>query len=216
MIAILDYRAGNLTSARLSFEAIGAEAAVTADPDAVRAADRIFFPGVGAAASAMGRLRETGLDSVIRERVAAGVPFLGVCLGMQALFDFSEEDGGTPMLGLLPGRVVRFRPASPREKIPHMGWNQVRQTRRHPLFEGVADNADFYFVHSYRPAPAREEDVIGATVFCGGEFACAVARGNLAATQFHPEKSGPAGLRLLANFASWAPAPEQPPCWHSA
>lgn len=209
MIAILDYRAGNLTSVRLSLGAIGAEAVVTSDPATIRAADRILFPGVGAAASAMTHLREAGLDSVIRERVSAGVPFLGICLGTQILFETSEEDGGTPMLGLLPGRVVRFRPADPRDKVPHMGWNQVRQTRRHPLFEGIADNADFYFVHSYHPAPARAEDVIGMTTFGGGEFACAVARGNLAATQFHPEKSGPVGLRLLANFAAWTPPEEQ-------
>lgn len=212
MIAILDYHAGNLTSVQLSLQAIGAEAVVTNDPAVVRSADRILFPGVGAAASAMNNLREVGLEAVIRERIAAGVPFLGICLGTQILFESSEEDGGTEMLGLLPGRVIRFHPVDPREKVPHMGWNQVRQLRPHPLFEGIADNADFYFVHSYHPAPARAEDVIGMTTFGGGEFACAVARGNLAATQFHPEKSGPVGLRLLANFAAWNPSEENEPC----
>ena len=209
MIAILDYRAGNLTSVQLSLEVIGAKAVVTSDPAVIRSADRILFPGVGAAASAMAHLREAGLDIVIRERVAAGVPFLGICLGTQILFETSEEDGGTPMLGLLPGRVVRFHPTDPRDKVPHMGWNQVRQRRPHPLFEGIADNADFYFVHSYHPAPACEGDIIGTTEFGGAEFACAVARGNLVATQFHPEKSGPVGLRLLANFATWTPSEEK-------
>lgn len=203
MTAIIDYRAGNLTSVRLAFESIGAPALVTSDPAAIRAADRILFPGVGAAGSAMRNLEALGLAPVLRERVAAGVPFLGICLGTQILFERSEEDGGTPCLGLLRGQARRFAPTSRADKVPHMGWNQARQTRPHPLLAGIPDGADFYFVHSYYPAPADPADVLCTTDYAGTTFASMVARGNLAATQFHPEKSGPVGLRLLAAFAAW-------------
>ena len=203
MIAIVDYRAGNLTSVRLAFEAVGAPAVVTADPAAVRGADRILFPGVGAAGSAMANLAASGLVPVLRERVAAGVPFLGICLGTQILFERSEEDGGTPCLGLLRGEAKRFVARRPGEKIPHMGWNQAKTVRSHPLLDGIPDGSDFYFVHSYYPAPADPADVVCTTDYCGLSFASMVGRGNLAATQFHPEKSGPVGLRLLENFARW-------------
>ena len=203
MIAIVDYRAGNLTSVRLAFAAIGAEAAPTSDPAAIRAAERIVFPGVGAAGSAMANLGELGLAPVLRERVAAGVPFLGICLGTQILFDRSEEDGGVPCLGLLRGEARRFAARSHADKIPHMGWNQARFERPHPLLAGIPDGADFYFVHSYYPAPADPADAVCTTEYAGTRFASMVGRGNLAATQFHPEKSGRAGLRLLENFARW-------------
>lgn len=203
MIAIVDYRAGNLTSVRLAFESIGAPAEVSSDPDRIRSCDRILFPGVGAAGAAMESLRALGLGPVLRERIAAGVPFLGICLGTQILFERSEEDGGTECLGLLRGRARRFVARSHREKIPEMGWNQVRIARGHPLLDGVADGTDFYFVHSYYPAPDDPEDIVCTTGYCGVDFASMVGRGNLAATQFHPEKSGRAGLRLLANFAAW-------------
>lgn len=203
MIAIVDYRAGNLTSVRLAFEAIGAKAAPTSDPAAIRAAERIVFPGVGAAGSAMANLGELGLAPVLRERVAAGVPFLGICLGTQILFDRSEEDGGVPCLGLLRGEARRFAARSHADKIPHMGWNQARFERPHPLLAGIPDGADFYFVHSYYPAPADPADAVCTTEYAGMRFASMVGRGNLAATQFHPEKSGRAGLRLLENFARW-------------
>ena len=203
MTAIVDYRAGNLTSVRLAFEAIGAAAAVTSDPDAIRAADRILFPGVGAAGSAMANLAATGLAPVLRERVAAGVPFLGICLGTQILFERSEEDGGTPCLGILPGAARRFVPRSRADKIPEMGWNQARFERPHPLLAGIPDGADFYFVHSYYPAPADPADAVCTTEYAGTRFASMVGRGNLAATQFHPEKSGRIGLRLLENLARW-------------
>ncbi len=208
MVAIIDYHAGNLTSVRLALEAIGAQGTVTSDPADIRAAERILFPGVGAAGAAMENLRAPGLADVIRERVAAGVPFLGICLGTQILFDFSEEDGGVPVLGIIPGTVKKFHPTNPREKVPEMGWNQVRLLRPHPLFDGIPDGTDFYFVHSYYPAPALADDALGATTYGGVEFASAVGRGNVVATQFHPEKSGKAGLRLLSNFLSWTPAPE--------
>jgi glutamine amidotransferase len=206
MIAIIDYQAGNLTSVKLALDALGAASVITAAPEVIRAAGRVIFPGVGAAGAAMRTLRAAGLDHVIRAVVAAGTPFIGICLGTQILFECSEEDGGVPMLGLLPGRVRRFQPADPRAKVPHMGWNQMRQVRPHPLLAGVADESDFYFVHSYHPDPADPADCIGTTDFAGCRFASMVGRGNLAATQFHIEKSGPVGLQVLRNFLQWQPA----------
>ena len=203
VIAIVDYKAGNLTSVRLAFESIGASARILRDPDGIRACDKVLFPGVGAAGAAMKNLRELGLEPVLRERIAAGVPFLGICLGTQILFERSEEDGGIDCLGLLRGRVRRFVARNHAEKIPEMGWNQVKVARRHPLLSGIPDGSDFYFVHSFYPAPDESADVVGTTNYCGVEFASMVGRGNLAATQFHPEKSGRIGLRLLANFAAW-------------
>ncbi len=203
MLAILDYKAGNLTSVRLAFESLGCAAQITSDPEVVRTADHVIFPGVGAAAYAMANLEASGLRPVIDEVVARGTPFLGICLGTQILFESSEEDGGTKCLGLIPGKCVRFQPADQRVKVPHMGWNQVAQSRPHPLFKGIADNSDFYFVHSFYTAPADESVVIGRTDYVGVSFVSAVARGNLAATQFHPEKSGRVGLKLLSNFLEW-------------
>ena len=203
MIAIVDYKAGNLTSVRLAFDAIAIEAVPTADPAVLARADRIVFPGVGAAASAMANLRATGLIDTLRARIAAGVPFLGICLGTQILLDRSEEDGGVDALGVLPGTVRKFTPSDPACKIPHMGWNQVRAARPHPLLEGVPDGSDFYFVHSYYPDPANRGDVIGTTDYAGIVFASMIGRGNVAATQFHVEKSGKTGLHVLRNFARW-------------
>ena len=203
MLAIIDYKAGNLTSVQLAFDALGQESVITSDPAAIRAASRVVFPGVGAAGSAMRNLRELDLVPVLREVIAAGRPFLGICVGTQILFDFSEEDGGTPCLGLLPGRVALFHPPDSRDKVPHMGWNQVRIRRPHPLLAGIADGIDFYFVHSFYPQPARPEDVIGATDYAGVTFAAMVGRANIAAVQFHAEKSGPVGLKLLENFSRW-------------
>ena len=203
MIAIVDYKAGNLTSVRLAFDAIAVEAVPTADPAVLAQADRIVFPGVGAAASAMANLRATGLIDTLRARIAAGVPFLGICLGTQILLDRSEEDGGVDTLGILPGAVRKFTPPDRSFKIPHMGWNQVRAARPHPLLEGVPDGSDFYFVHSYYPDPADDGDVIGTTDYAGVVFASMVGRGNVAATQFHVEKSGKTGLHVLRNFARW-------------
>ena len=203
MIAIVDYKAGNLTSVRLAFDAIAIEAVPTADPAVLARADRIVFPGVGAAASAMANLRATGLIDTLRARIAAGVPFLGICLGTQILFDRSEEDGGVDALGVLPGTVRKFTPSDPACKIPHMGWNQVPAARLHPLLEGVPDGSDFYFVHSYYPDPADRGDVIGTTDYAGIVFASMIGRGNVAATQFHVEKSGKTGLHVLRNFARW-------------
>ena len=198
MTTVIDYKAGNLASVRLAFGALGEEVCVTSDPAAIRRATRLVFPGVGAAGAAMQTLRSAGLDTLIRERVASGVPFLGICLGMQILFDFSEEDGGVPTLGILPGRVVRFRPSA--FKIPHMGWNEAVQKRAHPLLAGIPDKSHFYFVHSYHPVPDNDGDIVCRTSYNDVTFASMVSRANVAATQFHPEKSGEAGLRILRNF----------------
>jgi glutamine amidotransferase len=202
-LVIIDYKAGNLTSVKLAFDALGCASVITADPAVIRTAARIVFPGVGAAGSAMRHLHELGLAGVLRERIACGTPFLGICVGTQILFDFSEEDGGTDCLGILPGRVALFHPVDPRDKVPHMGWNQVRIRRKHPLLAGIADGSDFYFVHSYYPQPASAADVLGVTDFAGVTFAAMVGRRNVAAVQFHAEKSGPVGLKLLANFTAW-------------
>ena len=203
MTTIIDYHAGNLTSVRLAFEAIGESVRISSDAGEIARATRLVFPGVGAAGSAMENLRALGLVGAIRDAVAAGTPFLGICLGTQILFERSEEDGGTECLGILKGAVKRFVPRSHADKIPEMGWNQVRAVRKHPVFEGVPDGTDFYFVHSFYPAPAETGDRVAETEYCGIRFASSVGRGNLVATQFHPEKSGEAGLRLLRNFAAW-------------
>lgn len=207
MIAIVDYKAGNLTSVQLAFRALGCEAAVTSDPQTILAAGRVVFPGVGAAGSAMRSLAELRLIPVLKEVAARGTPFLGICLGTQILLEFSEEDGGTATLGLLPGRVPRFQPKDPWDKVPQIGWNQMRIARPHPLLEGIDDGSEFYFVHSYYPAPADPSLAIGTTDYAGVTFASMVGRGNVAATQFHPEKSGRIGLRLLENFTRWSPTP---------
>lgn len=203
MTAIIDYKAGNLTSVRLAIEAIGANARITSNPAEILAADRIVFPGVGAAAAAMENLRAMGLDSAIRDAVAAGTPFIGICLGAQILLEWSAEDGGTKTLGILPGRTLRLAPTQARAKIPHMGWNQAAFAKPHPVLNGIADGSDFYFVHSYFMSPSNCGDILATTEYAGQTFASAIARGNIVATQFHIEKSGKTGLRLLENFLSW-------------
>jgi glutamine amidotransferase len=205
MIAIVDYKAGNLTSVQLAFRALGCEAEVTADPQVILAAERVVFPGVGAAGSAMKNLADLHLIPVLKEVASRGTPFLGICLGTQILLGFSEEDGGTPTLGILPGRVPRFQPTDRWDKVPQMGWNQVKIVRPHPLLDGIEDGSEFYFVHSYYPLPADPALAIGTTDYAGITFASMVGRGNVAATQFHPEKSGRIGLRLLSNFIRWTP-----------
>ena len=197
MTAIVDYRAGNLTSVRNAFASIGAETEVTSDPAVVAAAERVVFPGVGAAKSAMRSLSDLGLADAVRA-AAAEKPFLGICLGMQILFEHTEEDGGVDLLGVLPGRVRRF-PDVPGFKVPEIGWNQVAGGDPQGLLE---PEEDFYFVHSYyvETNPAA----VGITEYAGVRFASAVCRGNLFATQFHPEKSGAAGLALLRKFVGCA------------
>ncbi|MGN0852587.1 MAG: imidazole glycerol phosphate synthase subunit HisH [Kiritimatiellia bacterium] len=205
-VVIVDYRAGNLTSVKLALAALGVEGTVTADPAVVRQADRVIFPGVGAAASAMANLKALGLDDAVKDVAAKGRPFLGICLGMQILFAHSEEDGGVETLGLLPGRVVKFRPADARVKVPQIGWNQVEQipaAGADALWAGVPGGSEFYFVHSYYAEFGT--CTAGSSDYADVVFTAAVKKDNVFATQFHPEKSGRIGLRLLANFLAWEP-----------
>ncbi len=203
MIAIIDYKAGNLASVKLALEFLGVPGEITRDPKTILAADRVIFPGDGAAGSAMEHLRELGLADTIKTVVQRGTPTLGICLGMQVVFDFSEEDGGVNCLGIMPGKVKRFRPPDSLCKIPQMGWNTMRFARLHPLFDGVEDDSEFYFIHSYYPAPADPANVMGRTGYADVTFASAVGKDNLFATQFHPERSGRIGIRLLKNFTEW-------------
>ena len=202
-IAIVDYKAGNLTSVQLGFVALGVEAKITDQCADILAADRVVFPGVGAAGASMRHLAELGLVDALRTVIVRGTPFLGNCVGMQILFDRSEEDGGTQTLGLIPGEVRLFRPTRREDKVPQIGWNAVRFRRSHPVFAGVEDETEFYFVHSYYPAPALAADSVGVTDYAGVEFTSIVGRGNLVATQFHIEKSGRVGLRIFQNFCRW-------------
>ena len=194
MVAIVDYRAGNLTSVKLAFDAIGAETVITSDPAVVRTAERVVFPGVGAAASAMANLRALDLTDAVREAALSGRPFLGICLGMQILFNHSEEDGGVDLLDVLPGQVRRF-PDVPGFKVPEIGWNDV--TAEDPR-GFLKTGEEFYFVHSYYAE--LNPFTVGRTTYAGVEFTAAVRKGNLFATQFHPEKSGRVGLSLLRAF----------------
>jgi imidazole glycerol phosphate synthase glutamine amidotransferase subunit len=198
-LAVVDYGAGNLVSIEQGLTASGAEVVVAREPEGIDRSDAIVVPGVGAAAPAMDRLRDAGFVDPIVDWIAADKPFLGVCLGLQLLFEASDEDGAQTF-GVLPGRTQRLENAP---TLPHIGWNQVVRRREHPLFDGIADGADFYFVHSYAGAPAETaDDVIVAETDHGVPFVSAVARGNLLGVQFHPERSGDDGLRLLANFVS--------------
>lgn len=200
---IIDYGAGNLTSVRLALEAVGMPCAVTHSPERVLSASRVVFPGVGAAGSAMRALSRLGLAGAIRTVIGKGVPFLGICLGTQVLLDRSEEDGGVDCLGVIPGAVLKFRPARRGVKIPQMGWNGVEFPRRHPVLKGIPGGSEFYFLHSYYPAPSSRSFVVGRTNYAGAAFASVLSRGSCIATQFHPERSGKLGLRLLENFCKW-------------
>lgn len=195
-VVVVDYGAGNLHSVSRAVVNAGTRPLVTSNPSYLEDAEAVIVPGVGAAADTMSNLRQRGFVEPIREYIASGRPFLGVCMGQQALFDVSEEGGEHECLGILPGRVVRFANGL---KVPHMGWNRVRIVKQHPIFEGVDDDSYFYFVHSYYPQPAEAAIVIGETEY-GVTFASVIARDNIVATQFHPEKSGEAGLRMYANF----------------
>lgn len=207
-IAIVDACSGNLRSVERALAHVGGAPIVTRDPDVVRRADRVVVPGQGAYAEFARGLGERGLGPALREVLAAGRPFLGICLGLQVLFEDSTEAapgtaGPIPGLALLPGHVVRFA-AAPGRKVPHIGWNQVHRTATaaaDPALAGIPDGASFYFVHSYYPAPARAADV-ALTCDYQGEFCAAIRRDNLFAVQFHPEKSQAVGLRLLENFVS--------------
>lgn len=194
MIAIINYEAGNLASVSNALERLGRSYAVTGDPEDLDRADGVIFPGVGHAEPAMESLRENGLDEWLRD---TSKPVLGICLGMQLLFESTEEGGGVGGLGLIPGRLKRFR--SDRRKIPHMGWNTLSRRRTHPLLEGLKDESYFYFVHSYY-APVNTFTVAECDYIT--PFAAVAARDNFLGVQFHPEKSGEAGTRLLENYLS--------------
>jgi glutamine amidotransferase len=199
MIVIIDYQMGNLRSVQKALERVGGAAEVTGDPERVAAADKLVLPGVGAFGDAMNELQSRGLVPVIQDRIRKGTPFLGICLGLQLLFDVSYEDGAHPGLGILPGKVVRFERPPP-HKVPHMGWNQVRIRQRIPFLEGIPDGAYFYFVHSYYVVPDDPQSVVLETDY-GGSFCSMIGRERLFATQFHPEKSQQHGLQLLRRFA---------------
>ena len=196
-IAIIDYGVGNLRSVEKAFAATGCEAIVTDDEERLRAAERLVLPGVGAFAACMNGLKARGFDRLVRERASEGTPLLGVCVGMQMLFDESDEFGSTPGLGLLRGRVRRFENEL---VVPQVGWNRIHQRSQHSLFEGISDGSFFYFVHSFYCEPEDETVIAGDTEY-GGRYASVVTWKNICGVQFHPEKSQDVGLRLLRNFA---------------
>lgn len=198
-IAILDYGMGNLRSVEKALERVRARAEVTADHDRIRAAGGLVLPGVGAFPEAMAAIRERGLDGLLRDRVAAGVPALGICLGLQLLFESSTEQGGAEGIGLLEGRVEAI--GGQGLKLPQIGWNSVAWRRRSRILDGLPDPCAFYHVHSFAPAPARSDHVLGTATY-GSEFVSAVDADPVFGVQFHPEKSGADGLRLLAGFAA--------------
>lgn len=220
-IAVIDTGSGNLRSVAKALDRVGGRPVVTGDPDLVRRADRVVVPGQGAFGAFVQAMRARGLEQPLREVIAAGRPFLGICLGLQVLFDQSEEQGPVAGLGILPGRVLRFQPPTPAHKVPHMGWNQVwrpgttaggahaagvtatggarADAPGHAMLAGIPDGAHFYFVHSYYVQPA-DASIVALGCDYGGAFAAAVCKDNLFACQFHPEKSQTAGLALLANF----------------
>ena len=208
MIAIIDYDAGNLTSVQRAVSHLGIDCMITKEKAEIEAAQRIIFPGVGAAGAAMASLQRYGLDRTIKEALGAGKPILGICIGSQIILTHSEEND-TPCLGILDGTVRSFSPDKRSEdgqklKIPHMGWNGLDIKQRHPLLFGVSASDEFYFVHSYYPEPKNPDCVIAVTNY-GISFASIIGFNNLFATQFHLEKSGPPGLKILENFCKWSP-----------
>jgi len=197
MIAIVDYGMGNLRSVTNAFRSLDAEISVTRDPGAIREATAVVLPGVGAFGKCVENLKKFDLLDVLKEQISAGKPYLGICLGMQILLESSEEAPGVEGMGVIKGKVVRFRGAM---KIPHMGWNNAHMVRQGPIFDGVPADPYFYFVHSYYPAPL--EDVAATVTQYGVEFVSSIQKENIFACQFHPEKSQRVGLRLLRNFVS--------------
>lgn len=205
MIAILDYGAGNLASVDSALKHLGIPCQITAEPEKIQSASGIIFPGVGNASQAMAKLKETRLDKVLADAITRKQPLLGICLGCQILLEHSEE-GPTETLGLIKGNCRRFEDNLHEENgfpinIPHIGWNSLCHKQDSPLFKGIPDDAEFYFVHSYYACP--QEDMVISTTFYGREFCSVYGKDGLWATQFHPEKSGQAGLRLLQNFYNW-------------
>jgi glutamine amidotransferase len=206
--AVVDYGFGNVRSVAKALARSGLEPEVTSDPRAVARADAVVLPGVGNFAEAAQGLAERGLDAAIQDAIADGTPYLGLCLGLQLLFEESDEHGATPGWGILPGRVARFEPqgadGSPR-RVPHIGWNTVNYSGDHPMLADLPEEDCYYFVHAYRAAPANAEIVVGEADY-GGPFTAAVAKERVFAVQFHPEKSQVAGKRVLDAFAKWVPS----------
>lgn len=199
-IVIVDYGFCNLDSVLRAVQECGGDAVVSDDPGSAATAGKLILPGVGSFAGAMKSIRSLGWDHALRREVTQnGIPLLGICLGMQLLATRGTEGGDSDGLGLVPGRVVRLTRTTPDLRIPHVGWNEVVQRRPSPVFEGIADRKDFYFVHSFHFVPQQQEDILGTTT-CGEDFASVVGRGNVVGTQFHPEKSLRTGFALLRNF----------------
>jgi glutamine amidotransferase len=201
MLAIVDYGAGNIGSVQRACNETGIRAFITSNPADLKKAERIIFPGVGAARSAMDNLNRTGLGVAFKAAYATGTPILGICIGAQVVLDMSEESE-TPCLGLISGKTVKFKFLDKSLKIPHIGWNIVKPVQSHPLLAGIEPGDEFYFVHSYYPQPAKKENIFAVSDY-GGDFCCAVGQKNLFAVQFHPEKSGRFGLAMLQRFAKW-------------
>jgi glutamine amidotransferase len=199
-VAVVDYDAGNTLSVTRALKKVGARVDLTPDPEKVAAADAVVLPGVGAFGDCMSKLRERGMDEACMETFRTGKPFLGVCVALQVFFEASEESPGVEGLGILPGKVVRFDVGD--LKVPHMGWNDLDLVRQHPVLDRL-DGEAFYFVHSYFPQPDDPSDLLGVSDY-GSRFCAAAGRENLAAVQFHPEKSSLAGLKLYENFLGWA------------
>jgi len=196
MIAIIDYGMGNLKSVEKAFDFLGCETVITGSPEKIRSASKVVLPGVGAFAEAVKCIRETHLDEVIDETIQKGKPFLGICLGLQLMFDYSEENGGFEGLGILKGKIKRIDSGL---KIPHMGWNSLNIKKENALFKGLPDNPYVYFVHSFHLI-AEDKNIVTATTDYGKEIEVAVGKDNIFLTQFHPEKSGETGLKMLKNF----------------
>jgi len=200
-IIIVDYEAGNLTSVYNALSYLNIKSKISHDPAEIEKAQKIIFPGVGAAKNAMETLSRTGIGEAIKSSVKKGTPVLGICIGCQIILESSEEDGGVECLGILKGSAVKFK-TEPNLKIPHIGWNQVHFTKEHPIFKDIPDNSNFYFVHSYHPSPSGESFLTyGACTYGSQTFPCIIGKDSLIATQFHLEKSGEIGLKVLGNFS---------------
>jgi imidazole glycerol-phosphate synthase subunit HisH len=198
---IVDYGAGNLTSVYNALEHLGVKSEISGEPERIESAGKIIFPGVGAAAAAMENLNKSGIGAALEKALKKGTPILGICIGCQIILEESEEDGGVKCLGFLQGRAAKFK-KEPNLKIPHIGWNQVNFTKEHPIFKGIPNNSNFYFVHSFAPFACDIASIYGTTTYGSQTFPCIIGNGsNLIATQFHLEKSGDIGLEVLRNFS---------------
>ena len=207
MLIIVNYDAGNVRSVQRACQHVGMHAEISADPEVLLAADRLIFPGVGSAASAMGKLRAAGLDEAIINFYRSGKPMLGICLGMQVAMECTAE-GGESCLEFFPGVCERFEFSDPALKVPHIGWNELKLTAQHPVLAKVSDGDEFYFVHSYYVKPVAQEHILGTTNYGDTSFCSIIGKNNFIATQFHPEKSGELGLNILAAFTVWDGQPE--------